>query len=74
VRLVVSAPPAVLPDLDPVRSVALRLIGLVVATLAVLTGKCHRDPNISACHISSLLRQCLDKIKTPAKGKGDPEE
>jgi hypothetical protein len=34
VRLVISAPTTVLPDLDPIRCIALGLIRLVVATLA----------------------------------------
>src|SRR6476620_11486532 len=49
-RLVATAPLAVLAQLQTVRRVPLGLVGLVVAALAVLTCKRHRDSYISTCH------------------------
>ena len=45
-----AAPAAVLAHLDPVRVVAPVLVGLVVAALAFLASKRHRDSNFSASH------------------------
>ena len=48
VRRVAPAPAAVLAQLDPVRRVPARLVGLVVAPLALLAGERHSDAHISA--------------------------
>src|SRR5829696_1760662 len=50
VRRVLAAPAAVLAELDPVRIVALGLLGLVVAPLALLAGEGHGDSDVSAGH------------------------
>ena len=50
VRGVAAAPAAVLAQLDPVRRVPPRLVGLVVAALALLASERHRDSDISASH------------------------
>jgi hypothetical protein len=44
------APLAVLVKLQPLRVVALALIGLVITPLALLTGEGGSDTNISTCH------------------------
>jgi hypothetical protein len=44
------APLAVLGHADAVRVVALGLVGLVVASLAVLAGEGHSDANVSTGH------------------------
>jgi hypothetical protein len=43
VRRVLSAPPAVLGELDPVRRVALGFVRLIVAALALLASERHED-------------------------------
>ena len=50
VRGVLPAPAAVLAKLNPIRVVPLRLLGLVVAPLAVLACEGHGDSNVSASH------------------------
>jgi hypothetical protein len=50
VRRVLAAPAAVLAKLNPVRVVALRLLGLVVPPLALFACERHGDTNVSACH------------------------
>ena len=50
VRRVLSAPAAVFAKLNPIRVVALRLLGLVVPPLALLACEGHGDSNVSACH------------------------
>jgi hypothetical protein len=52
---VLAAPTAVLAHLDPIRIVALGLLGLIVAPLAVLAGERYRDSDISASHGSSAF-------------------
>jgi hypothetical protein len=47
---VLPAPAAVLAKLNPVRVVALRLLGLVVPPLALLACEGHGDSNVSASH------------------------
>ena len=54
VSRVPAAPAAVLAHLDPVRVVALRLLGLVVTPLALVACECHGDSNVSAGHGSSV--------------------
>src|SRR3954451_18965803 len=54
VSRVPAAPAAVLAHLDPVRVVALRLLGLVVPPLAVVACKRHGDSNVSPGHGSSV--------------------
>jgi hypothetical protein len=44
------APLAVLAQGDAVRVVSLGLVGLVVPALALVTGECHSDPDVSAGH------------------------
>ena len=51
VRRVVAAPAAVLAHLDPVGRVSPRLVGLVVAPLALLAGEGYGDSNVSASHL-----------------------
>ena len=50
VRGVPAAPVAVLAQLEPVGSVAARLVALVVASLALLAGERHSDSDFSAGH------------------------
>jgi hypothetical protein len=54
---VAPTPPAVLAKLDAVRRVAPGLVGLVVASLALLAGEGDSDSNVSAGHssLSALL-------------------
>jgi len=47
---VLPAPAAVLAKLNPIRVVALRLLGLVVTPLALLACEGHGDSNVSASH------------------------
>lgn len=47
-----AAPAAVLAHLDPVRRVPPRLVGLVIAPLAVFASQRHRNADISASHRS----------------------
>src|SRR5205085_5622148 len=47
------APAAVLAQLDAVGIVSLRLVGLVVAPLALLAGEGHSDANVSTGHADS---------------------
>jgi hypothetical protein len=47
-----TAPAAEFPQLYAIRIVAPALVGLVVAPLALLAGKRHRDSNFSASHLS----------------------
>jgi hypothetical protein len=50
---VLAAPATVLAQLDAVRRIPARLVGLVVAALADFTSKRHSDTDVSAGHISS---------------------
>jgi hypothetical protein len=50
VRRVLATPAAVLAKLNPIRVVALRLLGLVVPPLALLACEGHGDSNVSASH------------------------
>jgi len=52
VRSVAAAPAAELAQLDSIRAVSPRLVGLVVAALAVFACKRHRDAYLSASHFS----------------------
>src|SRR5579862_2009059 len=52
VRGVLPAPAAVLPELDPVRRVPLRFVGLVVAPLALGTGERDRNSDSGLGHVS----------------------
>jgi hypothetical protein len=54
VRRMAAAPAAVLLELDPIRGVPLRFLGLVVATLALRAGERDRDSD-SGCHCSFRL-------------------
>src|SRR5215217_845067 len=54
VHSVPAAPAAVLLELDPVRGVPLRLLGLVVAPLAIRAGERDSD-SYSGCHNCPLL-------------------
>jgi hypothetical protein len=45
------APLAVLAQGDAIRVITLGLIGLVVPALALVTGECHSDPDVSAGHV-----------------------
>ena len=69
VRGVVAAPAAELAQLDPVRRVTPRLVGLIVPPLAVFASQRHRDADISASHFSldSVLTAPLQS-KTPGRG------
>ena len=53
VRGVMTTPAAVLAHLDPVRRVSPRLVGLVIAPLAVLAGEGYGDSYVSASHLLS---------------------
>jgi hypothetical protein len=50
VRRVLATPAAVFAKLNPVRVVALRLLGLIVTPLALLACEGHGDSNVSASH------------------------
>src|SRR5262245_38636865 len=55
-----ATPATVLLELDPVRRVPLRLLGLVVAPLAVIAGERDSD-SYSGCHSCSLLLRVLSR-------------
>src|SRR5439155_4055263 len=55
VTRVLLAPTAVLAHLDPVRIVALRLLCLIVASLALVTRERHGDSHVSPGHCSSVV-------------------
>jgi hypothetical protein len=48
---VLATPAAKLAQSDPIRVVALALVGLVVAMLALLACEGDRDSNVSAGHL-----------------------
>jgi hypothetical protein len=54
-RSVSPAPATVLAQSDPIGTVALALVGLVVAMLAVLAGEGDSYSNVSAGHIEKVL-------------------
>ena len=67
VRGVLPAPATVLARLEAVRRVPLRLLGLVVAALALLAGKRHGDSDISASHGSSFCVGTVPGRRTAAR-------
>jgi hypothetical protein len=61
---VAATPAAVFAQLDPLRVVALALVGLVVPALALLAGEGDSDPDISAGHLDLPVRR--------GQNSGDP--
>src|SRR5579885_3169182 len=73
VRRVPPAPAAVLPELDPVGRIPLRLVGLVVAPLALGAGERDRNSDSGLGHVSpgnSVLRGRLTHRPGPQKCSG----
>jgi hypothetical protein len=62
-----ATPAAVLAELDPVRIVPLRLFGLVVTPLALLTREGDGDSNVSASHGSFGRYRAGVHTKDPAR-------
>ena len=67
VRRVLAAPAAVLAQLNSVRRVSPRLVGLIIAPLAVFASQRHRDADISASHASPRCRTTPLQEKTPGR-------
>jgi hypothetical protein len=65
---VLATPAAVLAQGDAIGIVALALVGLVVATLAVLASERDSDSYVSASHVRKSLRRLL----TAAQAKKNP--
>src|SRR3954449_1833415 len=68
------APLAVLAQRDAIRVVALGLVGLIVPALALLAGEGHSDPDVSAGHGETALREGRDwrrakENPAPARGR-----
>src|SRR6185295_7002778 len=74
VARVPPAPAAVLAQADAIRVVALGLVGLVVPALALLAGEGDSDPDVSAGHGETALREGRDwrrakENPAPARGR-----
>ena len=73
VRRVLAAPAAELAQLDPVRRVAPRLVGLVVASLAVFASHRHRDADISASHFSLDYLRAITRKNPGPRHEAEPK-
>src|ERR1700742_1541601 len=73
VRGVVPAPATELAQLDSVRRITPRLVGLIIPPLAIFASQRHRDADISASHLSPQQVPCPKALVTKENLGPKPE-